>query len=88
LQVVGESGPELAALPQGTQVVSNTESKQMLEETVGSASRDAMVAAKLDDLNKQVANLRLTADASGVHLASEDQQSELERTGARMYPAP
>jgi hypothetical protein len=87
LQIVGEAGPELAALPQGTQITSNSDTEKMLQDAA-SRGGGAQVAARLDQVSEQLANLNLSADASGLHLTTEEAQAELERTGARMYPAP
>lgn len=88
LQIVGEAGPELAALPQGTQITSNSDTEKMLQDAASQGGGGAQVAARLDQVSQQLANLNLSADASGLHLTTEEAQAELERTGARMYPAP
>jgi hypothetical protein len=88
LQVVGESGPELAALPQGTQVVSNSESQQMVQNALQGSTGGDVLAAKLEENTRAIKSLQLTADSAGLHLATEEHQKEIERTGARMYPSP
>jgi hypothetical protein len=88
LALVGESGPELVHMRKGTQVTSNEDTRELLRSAMQGGMDGEALAHEIRAVQQAVANLQLTADSSGIHLASQDFQSELERTGARMYPAP
>ena len=61
LQIVGESGPELAALPQGTQVSTNRETERIMQQA-GGGMTDAVVQ-KLDEVAARVEQMDVRIDA-------------------------
>jgi len=79
--------PELMMMNGEERIIGREETKAILRGASGDAGSEAL-AHEMRAVRQAVANLQLTADSSGLHLASQDFQSELERTGARMYPAP
>jgi flagellar hook-basal body complex protein FliE len=79
--------PELMVMNGEERIIGREETKAILRGASGDMRSEAL-AQKIQENTRAIKNLQLTADSSGIHLASQDFQSELERTGARMYPAP
>jgi hypothetical protein len=79
--------PELMMMNGEERIIGREETKAILRGASGGAGSEVL-AQKIQENTRAIKNLQLTADSSGIHLASQDFQSELERTGARMYPAP
>jgi hypothetical protein len=77
LQVVGERGPELAALPQGTQVQSTADSRKALGTD--------LLARKMDALIARVDTLEVRISASETEQSVSTVEAEEERMGAREY---
>jgi len=84
----GKEGSEIVRMPGAAEVTFNEGTKELLRSAMQGGMGGEALAHEIRAVQQAVANLQLTADSSGIHLASQDFQSELERTGARMYPAP
>lgn len=77
LQIVGERGPELAAMPQGTQVMSNRDTREAL-------SMEPVVR-KLDEVAARVESVEVRMSTSEADDSLSALEAEEERMGAREY---
>lgn len=77
LQVVGERGPEIAALPQGSRVMSNRESQEVLNQEA--------VVQEIRSLRGAMRNIQLRVSASETDDSLTTHTAEETRMGAREY---
>lgn len=77
LQIVGERGPELAALPQGTQVHSNEESRRMM-------GTDQLIQ-EVRSLRGALRTMQVNMSTSEAEDSLNELQSEERRQGLREY---
>lgn len=77
LQIVGEAGPELAALPQGTQVHSNRETQKIFQGGGASGRSDMQpVIQKLDGMMRRIEQIEMVFDPYAVESELADVRSE------------
>lgn len=78
LQIVGERGPEVVALPRGSRVHSNRESRRMMDQS--------QVVEEIRSLRGAIRNMRVRVDAFRAKGELGRAQSESERAGNAIYP--